>query len=211
MKKCLQISLISGLLIILLTAVSAHGQKFAVYCITGIAEPVSPGDFKNYYDRNISYRLGLSYDYSENTSFRLGMASGTWEVNEETLISQYDFPVNIHEGETSVITGMLTAVRKFPMRHDSIIPYISGGLGIFHITSKTLYITQYDPYSGREKILKTGDMGDAVRFGYNTGIGVMLRTSEFIRFFGEFNYCAGIYSSGSISFTGILGGFMFYL
>lgn len=211
MKKLLLHSLVALLFVTVIIPQSAHGQKFAVYVNSGLTVPVSPDDLKMYFDKCMGYQFGINYDLTNVYSVRLFMSSSTWDLDRKAVLKDRWSIANLREGNISAVTGMVNVVRKFTLKNELCTPFINVGAGIYHITSQKAFITVPDIQTGRELIYNIIDLGDDVRFGYNTGIGIMFRASGYARILTECNLSSGINAVEQNSFLAVIAGVLFYL
>ena len=161
-------------------------KKNLMYLGGGISFPLSPENFKKYWD--MGYNLGGAFYIGLNPTFSMGIdfSYSSLNFNGEKLFQDagygaYNFKIS--GGEASILSFLLNL--KISVSTESVQPYFLLGIGYFNLENNDATVSLTG--AGSQTVKGSSEGG----FNYNLGIGFDISLSPNLFWFmeGKFQSC----------------------
>ena len=186
MKKLVLVLVI----LLAITATSSAEQKLkpVVYLGGGIAMPMGPELFKDYWKMGIGFGGGLGFQLNPNMELIASVYYNQFGLDDDKLLTDLDAPddVTIDGAEFKAIEILADFKYMFSSGQGAskLKPFIIGGLGFGNIKFADATVTGDD----EEVELPFGDISETkVMFGFGAGLDYMISPKAAIWFQGRFN------------------------
>ncbi|HOP06972.1 MAG TPA: outer membrane beta-barrel protein [candidate division Zixibacteria bacterium] len=199
------------LTLVLAGIASAQGPKINFYAGGGMALPMGPDDFKDYWKSGISFGGGVGFQQSANMELKAMLFYNKFDVDEDGMIEEIEEAYGIDASGLEIDGGEMTAIEIMGVFKYSLglpeapaRPYLLGSVGITAMKVAEATISYGSEY-GSETTPETTES----KLSFGVGGGVDIKIGATTALFAEAQYMYVSTEGDAITYLPIRGGIKF--